>query len=110
MYVENVKSQMRKGMLEYCIMLLLCDKPYYTSDIIEELEKADLIVVEGTLYPLLSRLRKEGLLDYEWQESPYGPPRKYYKLTDSGKEVLSALNDSWNSLAGTVEKIRNIEK
>ena len=110
MYVENVKSQMRKGMLEYCIMLLLCDKPYYTSDIIEELEKANLIVVEGTLYPLLSRLRKEGLLDYEWQESPYGPPRKYYKLTDSGKEVLSALNDSWNSLAGTVEKIRNVEK
>ena len=110
MYVENVKSQMRKGMLEYCIMLLLCDKPYYTSDIIEELEKANLIVVEGTLYPLLSRLRKEGLLDYEWQESPYGPPRKYYKLTDRGKEVLSALNDSWNSLAGTVEKIRNIEK
>ena len=110
MYVENVKSQMRKGMLEYCIMLLLCDKPYYTSDIIEELEKANLIVVEGTLYPLLSRLRKEGLLDYELQESPYGPQRKYYKLTDSGKEVLSALNDSWNSLAGTVEKIRNIEK
>lgn len=110
MYVENVKSQMRKGMLEYCIMLLLCDKPYYTSDIIEELEKANLIVVEGTLYPLLSRLRKEGLLDYEWQESPYGPPRKYYKLTDGGKEVLSALNDSWNALAGTVDKIKNVEK
>ena len=110
MYVENVKSQMRKGMLEYCIMLLLCDKPYYTSDIIEELEKADLIVVEGTLYPLLSRLRKEGLLDYEGQESPYGPPRKYYRLTDSGKGVLAALNESWNTLAGTVDKIRNIGK
>lgn len=110
MYVENVKSQMRKGMLEYCIMLLLCDKPYYTSDIIEKLEKANLIVVEGTLYPLLSRLRKEGLLDYEWQESPCGPPRKYYKLTDSGKKVLSALNENWKLLAGTVEKIRNIEK
>ena len=110
MYVENVKSQMRKGMLEYCIMLLLCDKPYYTSDIIEELEKADLIVVEGTLYPLLSRLRKEGLLDYEWQESPYGPPRKYYMLTYAGKSVLAALYDSWNALAGTVDKIRNVGK
>ncbi len=109
MYIENVKSQMRKGMLEYCIMLLLCDKPYYTSDIIEELEKANLIVVEGTLYPLLSRLRKEGLLDYEWQESPCGPPRKYYRLTASGKEFLAVLNENWNSLSGTVEKIRNVE-
>lgn len=109
MYIENVKSQMRKGMLEYCIMLLLCDKPYYTSDIIEELEKANLIVVEGTLYPLLSRLRKEGLLDYEWQESPCGPPRKYYRLTESGKELLSVLDDNWYALASTIEKIRNIE-
>ena len=80
MYIENVKSQMRKGMLEYSIMLLLRDRPFYTSDIIDALEKANLIVVEGTLYPLLSRLRKEGILDYEWQESSQGPPRKYYKL------------------------------
>ena len=69
MYVENVKSQMRKGMLEYCVMLLLSKKSYYSSDIIDELERANLIVVEGTLYPLLSRLKKEALLDYEWQES-----------------------------------------
>lgn len=110
MYVENVKSQMRKGMLEYCIMLLLREKPFYTSDIIEELEKANLIVVEGTLYPLLTRLRKERLLDYEWQESPYGPPRKYYKLTVAGKEVLAALDENWNALADTVARIRSIDK
>ena len=89
MYVENVKSQMRKGMLEYCVMLLLDKKSYYSSDIIDELERANLIVVEGTLYPLLSRLKKEALLDYEWQESPSGPPRKYYKLTDAGSQSLS---------------------
>ena len=110
MYVENVKSQMRKGMLEYCVMLLLDKKSYYSSDIIDELERANLIVVEGTLYPLLSRLKKEELLDYEWQESPYGPPRKYYRLTDTGKGVLTALNESWNMLSGTVDKIRNIGK
>ena len=110
MYVENVKSQMRKGMLEYSIMLLLRDNPFYTSDIIDELEKANLIVVEGTLYPLLTRLRKEGLLDYEWQESPYGPPRKYYKLTEIGKQVLAVLDDNWNALADTVARIRNIKK
>lgn len=109
MYIENVKSQMRKGMLEYSIMLLLRDKPFYTSDIINELEKANLIVVEGTLYPLLSRLKKEGILEYEWQESPSGPPRKYYKLTQMGREALAILDDNWNKLAETVTQIRNIE-
>lgn len=110
MYIENVKSQMRKGMLEYSIMLLLRDKPFYTSDIINELEKANLIVVEGTLYPLLSRLKKEGILDYEWQESPSGPPRKYYKLTSKGKEALDLLDANWQNLAGTVAHIRNLSK
>lgn len=110
MYVENVKSQMRKGMLEYCIMLLLDRKPYYSSDIIDELERANLIVVEGTLYPLLSRLKKEGLLDYEWQESTAGPPRKYYKLTDEGLLVLAALDNAWCSLASTVDNIKNQNK
>ena len=110
MYVENVKSQMRKGMLEYCIMLLLRSKPYYSSDIIDELERANLIVVEGTLYPLLSRLKKEGILDYEWQESPSGPPRKYYKLTSKGKEALDLLDANWQNLAGTVAHIRNLSK
>lgn len=110
MYVENVKSQMRKGMLEYCILLLLREKPLYTSDIINELEKANLIVVEGTLYPLLSRLRKEGILDYEWQESTSGPPRKYYKLTDAGKDTLAILNENWNNLNETVTQIKNIQE
>lgn len=108
MYVENVKSQMRKGMLEYCVMLLLNKKSYYSSDIIDELERANLIVVEGTLYPLLSRLKKEELLDYEWQESPSGPPRKYYRLTDAGKAVLAALDENWKLLSGTVEGIKSL--
>ena len=106
MYVENVKSQMRKCMLEYCVMLLLDKRSYYSSDIIDELERANLIVVEGTLYPLLSRLKKEMLLDYEWQESPSGPPRKYYKLTPEGKAVLATLDENWQQLAGTVEGIK----
>ncbi len=109
MNVDNVKSQMRKGMLEYCIMLLLEKKSYYSSDIIDELEQANLIVVEGTLYPLLSRLKKDGLLDYEWQESVSGPPRKYYRITNEGREFLALLDDSWNMLANTVHRIKNIE-
>ena len=106
MYVENVKSQMRKGMLEYSIMLLLSAKPCYSSDIIDELESANLIVVEGTLYPLLTRLKKEGILDYEWQESSAGPPRKYYRLTEAGLDTLAALDESWNCLSSTVAQIK----
>ena len=109
MNVENVKSQMRKGMLEYCIMLLLEKKACYSSDIIDELEHANLIVVEGTLYPLLSRLKKDGLLDYEWQESSAGPPRKYYKLTEEGIAVLSVLDENWNVLAEAVDRIKNVK-
>ena len=106
MNAENVKSQMRKGMLEYSIMLLLKEKPYYSSDIIEELEESNLIVVEGTLYPLLSRLKKEGMLDYEWQESAVGPPRKYYKLTESGREALALLDEYYSRLAESIAQIR----
>lgn len=106
MNVDNVKSQMRKGMLEYCVLLLLEKKSCYSSDIIDELERANLIVVEGTLYPLLSRLKKEGVLDYEWQESSSGPPRKYYKLTDEGHVMLQALDESWCMLTQTVKRIR----
>lgn len=109
MNVENVKSQMRKGMLEYCIMLLLEKRACYSSDIIDELEHANLIVVEGTLYPLLSRLKKDGLLDYEWQESTAGPPRKYYKLTEEGVNVLTVLDENWNILAQAVDRIKNIK-
>ena len=106
MYVENVKSQMRKGMLEYCVMLLLKSKPHYSSDIISQLERANLIVVEGTLYPLLNRLKKEGVLDYEWQESVVGPPRKYYRLTEHGCQALAFLDENWNALERTVAQIK----
>ena len=85
MNVENAKSQMRKGMLEYCVLLLLSREAGYANYIIGRLKEAELIVVEGTLYPLLTRLKKDGLLQYEWRESTQGPPRKYYALTDEGR-------------------------
>ena len=91
MNVDNVKSQMRKGMLEYCILLLVHKEPSYASDIIQKLKEAKLIVVEGTLYPLLTRLKNDDLLEYEWVESTQGPPRKYYKLTTKGEVFLGEL-------------------
>ncbi len=106
MNVDNAKSQMRKGMLEYCIMLLLNEKPYYSSDIIQRLKEANLLVVEGTLYPLLSRLKKDGILSYEWQESTQGPPRKYYALSEDGKEMLQALESAWSELENTVHNLK----
>ncbi|MGN0047688.1 MAG: PadR family transcriptional regulator [Bacteroides sp.] len=105
MDVNNVKSQMRKGMLEYCIMLLLHKEPAYASDIIQKLKEAKLIVVEGTLYPLLTRLKKDDLLGYEWVESTQGPPRKYYRLTEKGEEILRELELSWRELNETVEHL-----
>ena len=106
MNVDNAKSQMRKGMLDYCIMLLLSEKPYYTSDIIQRLKEANLLVVEGTLYPLLTRLKNDGVLSYEWQESTQGPPRKYYVLTDEGREALTQMDAAWNELESTVHMIK----
>lgn len=105
MNVENTKAQMRKGMLEYCIMLLLRYQPCYANDIISKLKEADMIVVEGTLYPLLNRLQKDKILKYEWKESTQGPPRKYYSLTMDGEEVLRQLNQSWQELSNTVSKL-----
>ena len=102
MNIDNAKSQMRKGMLEYCILLLLERQPAYTSDIIRQLKEAELLVVEGTLYPLLNRLKKEGLLQYEWEESRMGTPRKYYALTDEGRQVLDGLDKAWGEIASTV--------
>lgn len=107
MNVDNAKSQMRKGMLEYCVLLLLRGGPSYANDIIQSLKEADLIVVEGTLYPLLTRLKKDGLLSYEWQESLQGPPRKYYALTEEGLNWLGGLNTAWNELANTVALLKN---
>lgn len=106
MNVDNARSQMRKGMLEYCIMLLLSEKAYYTSDIIRRLKEANLLVVEGTLYPLLTRLKNDGLLGYEWQESTQGPPRKYYVLTDQGRETLQQLDGAWMALENTVHNLK----
>ena len=106
MNVDNAKSQMRKGMLDYCIMLLLKEKPYYTTDIIQRLKEANLLVVEGTLYPLLTRLKNDGILSYEWQESTQGPPRKYYVLTEEGREALQQMDLAWNELENTVHNIK----
>jgi len=102
MNTENSKSQMRKGMLEYCILLLLRQKQAYANEIISRLKEADMIVVEGTLYPLLTRLKNDGLLRYEWQESTQGPPRKYYALTADGQAALDQLDTAWQELARTV--------
>lgn len=107
MNTDNQKMQMRKGMLEYCVLLLLSREPYYASDIITELKRARLIVVEGTLYPLLSRLKKDGLLSYEWRESTQGPPRKYYALTEMGETVLQDLDTAWLELSQTVGLLKS---
>lgn len=106
MNTENVKSQMRKGILEYCTLLILSKQRAYVSDIIRSLKESRLIVVEGTLYPLLTRLKNTGLLTYEWVESTQGPPRKYYELTDEGKRFLSELEESWNELNNVINHIR----
>lgn len=103
---ENVKSQMRKGYLEYCILLIINKKPAYVSDIINELKEAQMIVVEGTLYPLLSRLKNNGILKYEWQESVSGPPRKYYELTEAGQNFLADLETGWDDLKKSVEHLK----
>ncbi len=103
--LENSKSQMRKGILEFCILLIISRGRVYSSDILQELKAADLIVVEGTLYPLLSRLKTSGHLQYEWEESKAGPPRKYYKLTDKGKESLDELKGTWKELSKSINSL-----
>jgi len=105
MDIENVKSQMRKGFLEYCTLLILKKKASYTSDIIEGLKSAHLIVVEGTLYPLLTRLKNDGLLSYEWAESTQGPPRKYYSLTEDGCAILEELGEAWSELSMSINHL-----
>lgn len=107
MNIENAKAQMRKGILEYCILSILNKRDLYTSDIINALKENDLIVVEGTLYPLLTRQKNAGLLQYRWEESTQGPPRKYYALTEIGKAYLKELDSSWSTLINSVESIKN---
>jgi PadR family transcriptional regulator PadR len=105
MSLENTKAQMRKGILEFCILSILKDKEAYPSEIIEKLKSAKLIVVEGTLYPLLTRLKNEELLTYRWEESNSGPPRKYYSLTKIGKAFLEELDATWDELQMAVNEI-----
>ena len=106
MNTDNVKSQMRKGILEYCILLILNKEPAYAPDIIRILQEARLIVVEGTLYPLLTRLKNLNLLSYQWIESTQGPPRKYYKLTPEGKIFLTELETSWDEISETINHLK----
>ena len=100
--LENVQAQMRKGVLEFCILSILSKNEVYPSDIISAMKSSRLIVVEGTLYPLLTRLKNAGLLQYRWEESKSGPPRKYYSLTDEGRQFLNALQTTWNELVESV--------
>ena len=105
MNLENTKAQMRKGILEYCILSILEKKDAYVAEILEELKNAKLIVVAGTIYPLLTRLKNSDLLEYRWEESTGGPPRKYYKLTPTGIDFLKELSKSWEDLKLAVKTI-----
>lgn len=107
MNAENTKAQMRKGVLEYCILLILSKKDAYASEIINHLKESQMIVVEGTLYPLLTRLKNAGYLAYRWEESNQGPPRKYYTLTKAGNAFLSELEISWQKLINAVNAVKS---
>lgn len=107
MNTENTKAQMRKGILEFCILSLISKKEMYVSDLMEALKSGTLDVVEGTLYPLLTRLKNAELLTYRWEESTGGPPRKYYSITPKGIEFLNELKTTWNQLTDAVNKITN---
>lgn len=105
MNIENTKAQMRKGVLEYCILSILNGEDKYASEILESLKDVKLLVVEGTIYPLLTRLKNAGLLAYRWEESNSGPPRKYYALTETGKLFLKELDTTWNDLKNAVQLV-----
>lgn len=107
MNVENTKAQMRKGVLEYCILSILNGKDKYASEILETLKDAKMLVVEGTIYPLLTRLKNAGLLNYRWEESTSGPPRKYYTLTETGKLFLKELDTTWDELRKATNLVTN---
>ena len=98
---------MRKGLLEYCILSIISRSEAYASDILETLKNAELLVVEGTLYPLLTRMKNEGLLSYRWQESTGGPPRKYYTLTPEGEQLLAQLHEEWQAICQAVNQVTN---
>ena len=104
-YASQMATQMRKGFIAYCVLKVCSSKPVYTSDIIKDLQAAELVVVEGTIYPLLSRLQREGLLSHQWQESEQGPPRKYYTITDFGREVMEIVGENIANLNKTIKKL-----
>jgi PadR family transcriptional regulator PadR len=110
MIAENTQTQMRKGILEYCVLLIISRGEIYASDIIAELKSAKLLVVEGTLYPLLTRLKNNGLLSYNWVESTSGPPRKYYTLTADGTAILAQLDFTWLELSFAINQSKNPTK
>ncbi len=110
MNVENTQVQMRKGILEFCILHVISRGEVYASDMLEELTSAKIMIVEGTLYPLLTRLRKAGLVDYKWVESNSGPPRKYYTLTPEGQGFLSTLSTTWEELVSSTTSIIQAKK
>ena len=103
---DNIRSQMRKGVLEYCILCILARKEAYASAIIEELKSANMIVVDGTLYPLLIREKNQGYLTYPCEESPQGPPRKYYVITDKGRSLLQEMDAAWSEIVTTIETLK----
>lgn len=105
MKIENTKAQMRKGVLEYCILSILRDQDAYVAEILGTLKDAKMLVVEGTIYPLLTRLKNAGLLSYRWEESTSGPPRKYYGLTETGRLFLKELNTTWDNLQNAVSLV-----
>ncbi len=102
MKIENARAQMRKGTLDMCILSIISKEEIYPSDIIKKLKKSEMIVVEGTMYPLLTRLKNAGMLDYSWRESKSGPPRKYYRLTKKGAKYLEELRESWKAIVKSV--------
>ena len=111
MKIENTKAQMRKGVLEYCILSILQKEDAYVAEILETLKGAKMLVVEGTIYPLLTRLKNAELLTYRWEESNSGPPRKYYSLTNNGQIFLEELNTTWNDLQNAVKLVtKNAKK
>ena len=110
MNLENTQVQMRKGILEFCILHIISRGEVYASDMLEELTSAKIMVVEGTIYPLLTRLRKAGLVEYKWVESTSGPPRKYYKLTDQGEHFLGSLGTTWKELMKSTNRIIKLKE
>ena len=103
---DNVRSQMRKGVLEYCILCILSRKEAYASNILDELKAANMLVVEGTLYPLLIRQKNQGLLSYRWEESPQGPPRKYYVITDKWRAQLAEMDAAWQEMVESIDTLK----